>query len=118
MRHVIAIDQGTTGSTVLVLDEKLQLRGRGYKEFRQLYPKPGWVEHDPEDIWGSVVGQTVRFNGNGATIHYVEALACTTTNALACVATEVSRAQPVIAQSGGATAGASACGPGGGATGG
>src|SRR5262252_6569403 len=54
MRHVIAIDQGTTGSTVLILDEKLQLRGRGYKEFRQIYPKPGWVEHDPEDIWSSV----------------------------------------------------------------
>jgi glycerol kinase len=54
MRHVIAIDQGTTGSTVLVLDEKLQVRGRGYKEFRQIYPKPGWVEHDPEDIWSSV----------------------------------------------------------------
>ena len=54
MRHVIAIDQGTTGSTVLVLDEQLQLRGRGYQEFRQIYPQPGWVEHDPEDIWGSV----------------------------------------------------------------
>jgi glycerol kinase len=54
MRHVIAIDQGTTGSTVLVLDEQLQLRGRGYKEFRQIYPTPGWVEHDPEDIWASV----------------------------------------------------------------
>ncbi len=54
MRHVIAIDQGTTGSTVLVLDEKLQLRGRGYQEFRQIYPRPGWVEHDPEDIWASV----------------------------------------------------------------
>ncbi|MBL9015894.1 MAG: glycerol kinase GlpK [Myxococcales bacterium] len=54
MRHVIAIDQGTTGSTVLVLDEQLQVKGRGYKEFRQIYPKPGWVEHDPEDIWGSV----------------------------------------------------------------
>jgi len=55
MRHVIAIDQGTTGSTVLVLDEQLQIRGRGYKEFRQIYPRPGWVEHDPEDIWSSVV---------------------------------------------------------------
>ncbi len=54
MRHVIAIDQGTTGSTVLVLDEQLQLKGRGYKEFRQIYPTPGWVEHDPEDIWSSV----------------------------------------------------------------
>jgi glycerol kinase len=55
MRHVIAIDQGTTGSTVLVLDEHLQVRGRGYKEFRQIYPQPGWVEHDAEDIWASVL---------------------------------------------------------------
>jgi glycerol kinase len=55
MRHVIAIDQGTTGSTVLVLDEQLAVRGRGYQEFRQIYPQPGWVEHDPEDIWKSVL---------------------------------------------------------------
>jgi glycerol kinase len=54
MHHVIAIDQGTTGSTVLVFDERLRLRGRGYQEFRQIYPRPGWVEHDPEDIWASV----------------------------------------------------------------
>src|SRR5690242_7542900 len=54
MRHVIAIDQGTTGTTVLVLDEQLAVRGRGYQEFRQIYPQPGWVEHDPEDIWRSV----------------------------------------------------------------
>jgi len=56
MRHVISIDQGTTGTTVLVFDEELDLRGRGYQEFRQIYPKPGWVEHDPEDIWASVTG--------------------------------------------------------------
>ena len=55
MRHVISIDQGTTGSTVLVLDEQLSVRGRGYKEFRQIYPQPGWVEHDPEEIWASVL---------------------------------------------------------------
>jgi len=53
MRHVIAIDQGTTGSTVLVLDEQLAVRGRGYKEFRQIYPKPSWVEHDPDELWRS-----------------------------------------------------------------
>ena len=55
MRNVIAIDQGTTGTTVLVLDEQLGVRGRGYREFRQHYPQPGWVEHDPEEIWASVV---------------------------------------------------------------
>ena len=54
MRHVISIDQGTTGTTVLVLDEQLGVRGRGYREFRQIYPQPGWVEHDPADIWSSV----------------------------------------------------------------
>jgi glycerol kinase len=54
MRHVIAIDQGTTGTTVLALDEQLTVRGRGYQEFRQIYPQPGWVEHDPDDIWASV----------------------------------------------------------------
>ncbi|HEY4240876.1 MAG TPA: glycerol kinase GlpK [Kofleriaceae bacterium] len=60
MRHVIAIDQGTTGSTVLVLDEQLRLRGRGYQEFRQIYPQPGWVEHDPEDLWGSVTAALAK----------------------------------------------------------
>ncbi|HEX2571305.1 MAG TPA: glycerol kinase GlpK [Polyangia bacterium] len=53
-RCVVAIDQGTTGTTVLVLDETLALRGRGYREFPQIYPQPGWVEHDPEEIWRSV----------------------------------------------------------------
>ena len=55
MRHVISIDQGTTGTTVLILDEELRVRGRGYREFAQHYPQPGWVEHEPEDIWASVI---------------------------------------------------------------
>jgi glycerol kinase len=54
MRHVVAIDQGTTGTTVLVVDEQLRIVGRETREFRQLYPQPGWVEHDPDDIWKSV----------------------------------------------------------------
>ena len=49
--HVLAIDQGTTGSTVLVFDRKGKVVGRAYSEFRQHYPKPGWVEHDAEEIW-------------------------------------------------------------------
>jgi glycerol kinase len=55
MRTVVAIDQGTTGSTVLVLDEKLAILGKANREFPQIYPRPGWVEHDPEQIWGSVL---------------------------------------------------------------
>jgi glycerol kinase len=53
---VIAIDQGTTGTTVLVVDAGRTVRGRGYREFAQIYPRPGEVEHDPEALWGSVLG--------------------------------------------------------------
>ena len=48
---ILALDQGTTGSTALVFDAKGRIRGRGYSEFKQYYPKPGWVEHDAEEIW-------------------------------------------------------------------
>jgi glycerol kinase len=50
-RYVLAIDQGTTGSTIMVFDEAGRVRGRAYSEFKQHYPKPAWVEHDPEEIW-------------------------------------------------------------------
>jgi glycerol kinase len=50
-RYVIAIDEGTTGVTVLVLDHAGAIRGRAYAEFTQHYPRPGWVEHDATEIW-------------------------------------------------------------------
>jgi glycerol kinase len=53
-RHVLAIDQGTSGTTVLVVDPDGGVRARGYAELPQHYPRPGWVEHDPEEIWTSV----------------------------------------------------------------
>ena len=49
--HVLAIDQGTTGTTVMVFDPAGRVRGRAYSEFRQHYPRPGWVEHDADEIW-------------------------------------------------------------------
>jgi len=52
--YLLAIDQGTTGTTVLVLDRSLNVLGRGYKEIPQIYPRPGEVEHDPAAIWSSV----------------------------------------------------------------
>jgi glycerol kinase len=52
---LLAIDQGTTGTTCLVVDDTLQVRGRGYVELAQHFPQPGWVEHDPEEIWRSVL---------------------------------------------------------------
>jgi glycerol kinase len=50
MKHVLAIDQGTTGTTALVLSAEGNVVGRGYQEITQHYPLPGWVEHDPEEI--------------------------------------------------------------------
>jgi len=52
-RFVLALDQGTTGSTALVLDAEGRVRGRGYRELPQYFPQPGWVEHDPDEIWRS-----------------------------------------------------------------
>ena len=51
MSAVLAIDQGTTGSTALVFSADGKVIGRAYSEFTQHYPQPGWVEHDPEEIW-------------------------------------------------------------------
>ncbi len=48
---ILAIDQGTTGSTCLVFDPEGQIAGRAYAEFKQHFPRPGWVEHDAEEIW-------------------------------------------------------------------
>ena len=52
---ILAIDQGTTGTTCLLVDEELTIHGHGYAELPQHYPRPGWVEHDPEEIWQSVL---------------------------------------------------------------
>ena len=53
--HILAIDQGTTSTRAIVFDRKLKAVGAAQKEFTQYFPKPGWVEHDPEEIWQSVV---------------------------------------------------------------
>lgn len=58
-RYVLAIDQGTTSSRAIIFDRKMKVAATGQKEFPQHYPASGWVEHDPEDIWKSVVA-TVR----------------------------------------------------------
>jgi glycerol kinase len=48
---ILAIDQGTTGTTCLVFDEAGRIAGRAYSEFKQYFPRPGWVEHDANEIW-------------------------------------------------------------------
>ena len=51
---ILAVDQGTTGTTCLLVDDELTVHGRGYAELPQHFPQPGWVEHDPQEIWQSV----------------------------------------------------------------
>ncbi len=51
MPSILALDQGTTGSTALVIHQDGSVLGRGYREFTQHFPEPGWVEHDPEEIF-------------------------------------------------------------------
>ncbi|MHA6642211.1 glycerol kinase GlpK [Mesorhizobium sp. A623] len=52
---ILAIDQGTTSSRAILFDGKMKIAGVGQKEFAQHYPASGWVEHDPEEIWASVL---------------------------------------------------------------
>ena len=52
-RFILALDQGTTSSRAIVFDRSGQKLAVAQKEFPQSYPRPGWVEHDPLEIWGS-----------------------------------------------------------------
>jgi glycerol kinase len=54
-RHVLVIDQGTTSTRCIVFDAAAQPVAGAQQEFAQHYPRPGWVEHDPEDIWAGVI---------------------------------------------------------------
>src|SRR3990167_2169503 len=61
--YILAIDQGTTGSRAFLFDQKGDIVASDYKEFKQYFPRPGWVEHDAEEIWKSctdVIGGVLR----------------------------------------------------------
>jgi len=63
---ILAIDQGTTGTSCLVFDERARPIGRAYREFGQSFPRPGWVEHDAAEIWevtSAVAGEALRVAG-------------------------------------------------------
>jgi glycerol kinase len=51
MGYILSIDAGTTGITILIFDQEGNIQSRAYSEFTQHYPQPGWVEHDPNEIW-------------------------------------------------------------------
>lgn len=60
MKYILSLDQGTTSSRAIVFDKKGTILGKAQQEFPQVYPQPGWVEHDPHDIYGSQVGVIVE----------------------------------------------------------
>ena len=56
MSYVVALDQGTTSSRAIVFDHDGQHVAVAQKEFKQIFPQPGWVEHDPNEIWSTQAG--------------------------------------------------------------
>src|SRR5437762_13559891 len=56
MKYILALDQGTTSSRAILFDHAGSIVAVAQKEFRQIFPKPGWVEHDPRDIWSTQAG--------------------------------------------------------------
>jgi len=69
MQYVIALDQGTTSSRAIVFDREGSIRGVAQREFRQIFPQPGWVEHDATEIWASqsgVLHEALAMAGAGA----------------------------------------------------
>src|SRR5205085_11660732 len=63
MSFILALDQGTTSSRAIVFDRDGAIRGVAQKEFTQIFPSPGWVEHDPQEIWASQIGVAVEALG-------------------------------------------------------
>src|SRR4051812_17333906 len=55
LQFMLALDQGTTSSRAMVFDKSGTIRSVAQKEFTQFYPEPGWVEHDPMEIWTSQI---------------------------------------------------------------
>jgi glycerol kinase len=93
--YILAIDQGTTGSTVLLFDHAGKVRARAYSEFTQHYPKPGWVEHDPEEIITvtmKVIAEALR--GGGISANDIQAIGITNQRETA-VVWERASGQPV-----------------------
>ncbi|MGV3721980.1 MAG: FGGY family carbohydrate kinase, partial [Actinomycetota bacterium] len=54
--YILALDQGTTSSRAIVFDRDGGIVAVAQKEFRQIFPQPGWVEHDAEEIWSTQIG--------------------------------------------------------------
>jgi len=78
MKYVLALDQGTTSSRSILFDHQGQIEAVAQKEFEQIFPKPGWVEHDPNEIWSSQISTaTEALSRAGIEADQVEAIGIT-----------------------------------------
>src|SRR5689334_13647260 len=60
VRYILSLDQGTTSSRAIVFDHEGAIQSVGQMEFQQIFPKPGWVEHDPGEIWATQVAVAIE----------------------------------------------------------
>lgn len=75
---IMAIDQGTTGTRVILFNKEGQIHSYAYRDIKQIYPKPGWVEHDPNEYWSTVVeGMAEAFEKGNAHASQVAAIGIT-----------------------------------------
>lgn len=75
-RFILAIDQGTTGTKIIIYDEKARIISQSYREITCYYPKVGWVEHNPEEIWKScLVGIKEAIQKSGINANSISAVA-------------------------------------------
>jgi glycerol kinase len=64
--HILALDQGTTSSRAIVFDDAGRSVGLAQREFTQIFPRPGWVEHDPGEIWATQIGVATEALGRAS----------------------------------------------------
>ena len=77
-KFIMAIDQGTTSSRAIIFDDSMKIVASDQREFRQIFPASGWVEHDPEEIWESVVATCKGAIKNaGITAHDIASIGIT-----------------------------------------
>ena len=77
-KYILALDQGTTSSRAIIFDKKGNIISTAQKEFTQYFPKPGWVEHDPSEIWSTQAGVAIEsITKKGFTVENIEAIGIT-----------------------------------------
>lgn len=78
MKYILSIDQGTTSSKAIIFDKKANIKGFAQKEFKQIYPYPSWVEHNPNEIWSSTLRVMAEALANARTFpNEIEAIGIT-----------------------------------------